>query len=275
MKKAKRAVNYLLYIAQDKTAYNYKSKCTFKFKVNFVTLTLPSRQQHSDTMITNTLLNQFLVEAKSKWHLNNYVWKAERQMNGNIHFHILCDCFIPWMEARNCWNRICNKLGYVDEYEKINHKRNPNSTDIHSVKNVKNVAAYVTKYMTKSHTSVKYTVNKNTHAQLYPALYTPNSLSNNTKLYLKSCSELGRLWSCSYSLTHLTGAVIEVDEAIALELKRLKALKNTHVINKQYFTGIYYKQQLLNKTSFPLLTKLLDSYIHEKFNDPPSTLIIN
>jgi hypothetical protein len=274
-KKAKRAINYLLYLAREKTAYNYKTKSTFKFKINFLTLTLPSRQQHDDTTIKNILLNQFLLEAKIRWNLSHYVWKAERQKNGNIHFHILCDCFIPWMEARNVWNRICNKLGYVDEYEKINHKKNPNSTDIHSIKNVKNVAAYVTKYMIKNDKLHNFKVKRSLHAQQYPELYIPNKLSLDTKIYLRSLSKIGRIWSCSYALTKIKGGIAEVNSEIEAELIRLKKCKDSKVIDRDYFTGIYYNQKNLTPSSFPILSGILESYIRDKFGSSSSSLILN
>ena len=274
-KKTKRAINYLLYLAKEKIAYNYKTKSTFKFKVNFITLTLPSRQMHDDNIIKKELLNHFLIEAKKRWGLGHYVWKAERQQNGNIHFHILSDCFIPWQEARNAWNRICNKLHYVDEYEKINHKRNPNSTDIHSLKNIKNVAQYITKYMIKKHSSHALKVKRKLFPQQYPILYKPNQISSNVKNYLRSQSTIGRLWACSYDLSNIKGAVSEISEDIEYELKELKRLKSTYTIDKDYFTGIFYKQQQLQELYFPILTKLLNDYVSIHFEPNPTTTILN
>ena len=274
-KKVKRAINYLLYLSREKTAYNHKTKSTFKFKLNFITLTLPSRQQHDDNTIKSVLLNQFLIEAKAKWNLTRYVWKAERQKNGNIHFHILSDCFIPWQEGRNVWNRICNKLHYVDEYTLTHNKKNPNSTDIHSIKKVANIAAYVTKYMLKKHKSDIHKVKKTLYPQLYPALYQPNKISLNTKNFLRSQSNIGRMWSCSYELSNIKGGVTDVSDEIDFELKELKRLKDTNTIEKDYFTGIYYKQQQLQSLHFPILSSLLESYIRDKFGSSPSTLILN
>lgn len=110
------AVDWLLYFADNKKSFCNKKGKLYKFKTTFITLTLSSAQIHSDNEIKSQLLNQFLIEAKKKWHISNYIWRAESQHNGNIHFHILCDKFVPWFELRQLWNRIQNKLGYVDRY---------------------------------------------------------------------------------------------------------------------------------------------------------------
>lgn len=110
------AVDWLLYLADEKKSFCNKKGSLFKFKATFITLTLSSEQIHSDNEIKASLLNQFLIEAKKKWHISNYIWRAESQHNGNIHFHILCDKFVPWAELRYLWNRIQNKLGYTDRY---------------------------------------------------------------------------------------------------------------------------------------------------------------
>ena len=70
-RKAERAIKYMLFGTNVKKAYNNKYKSTFEFKVNFITLTLSSRQQHSTIELKEKLLNQFLVEARK-----NGRWKT-------------------------------------------------------------------------------------------------------------------------------------------------------------------------------------------------------
>lgn len=40
----------------------------------------------------------------------------EFQGNGNLHYHIVTDTYIDYFLAQKIWNRIINKLGYVDVY---------------------------------------------------------------------------------------------------------------------------------------------------------------
>jgi hypothetical protein len=195
----KEKVDYLMYLTDNKeiqgkqiiakhqnlTTQYQKSKVyqnPVRYKLTFITLTLPSKQVHSDNEIKSKCLNQFLIELKKNYGVSRYIWKAEKQENNNIHFHIIADKYIKWKEIRECWNRIINKLGYVDRYESNmrefykngfrlsthskdkrtenqqkkafqtlvdNNYRNPNSTDIHALYKVKNIQAYISKYLAK------------------------------------------------------------------------------------------------------------------------------
>ncbi|WP_406631599.1 hypothetical protein RAO04_05210 [Ornithobacterium rhinotracheale] len=113
--------------------------------------------------------------------MKNYLWKAETQKNGNIHFHVLIDTQIPRGDIQRIWNQYINKYGYVDRYsEKMNrltakeymakysknyksekdcilaYQRNkkmgwsnPPSTKIETPKSKRNIVAYVVKYLLK------------------------------------------------------------------------------------------------------------------------------
>jgi len=148
----KLAIDWLLILADNKSFGRPKNGKFYNFKVNFVTLTLSSKQIHSDNEIKSKLLNHFLVVAKQKWGVRNYVWRAEPQKRGAIHFHILTDKFIPWSELRSTWNKIQEKLGYVSRFHMKHLHKNPNSTDVHSIKKVKNLASYLSKYCAKENT---------------------------------------------------------------------------------------------------------------------------
>ena len=82
----------------------------------FITLTLPSRQIHSDAEITKTILGKFLDRARKLNLLKNYVWRAEKQKNGNIHYHILTDTFANFSLFRRLWYLACRELGYMERY---------------------------------------------------------------------------------------------------------------------------------------------------------------
>lgn len=164
---------------QQKKKRGEKGKRTLKF----ITLTLASAQQHNDLAIKQILLNQFLQELRQDFGLKNYIWKAEKQKNGNIHFHIIVDLYIHWSIIREKWNRIQEKLGYVRRFreaikvggfdyylgrsrsynphisfekvlerwekgEKMNWVQPP-GTEIRNVEKVRNLRAYFSKYFSK------------------------------------------------------------------------------------------------------------------------------
>lgn len=102
---------------------NIKNFCL----VTFATFTLPSKQKHTDTEITHECINPLLQYLRKYYNLKYFVWKKELQENGNLHFHIVLDCFVDYYQLRTTWNRLINKgkvrgiaepFNYVDEYRK-------------------------------------------------------------------------------------------------------------------------------------------------------------
>ena len=132
-------IDWMVLLSKEKTTLNHQLKSFYKWKLNFITLTLPSKQRHSDKVIKSELLNDFLVQLKRKFNIKYYFWRAESQSNGNIHFHIITDKFIPWQWCRDKWNHVVNKLDYVKQFEQKHKHNTPNSTDIHSLQNIKNI----------------------------------------------------------------------------------------------------------------------------------------
>lgn len=183
-KKLTRSIQLITAIAQEKEAINFKTTKTFKFKLNFITLTLPSAQKEIPDKTIKNCLNLWIKRQVRKNQLRSYVWRAERQANGNIHFHIITDCYIHYEKIRSDWNSCLAKTGLVQSYtakhehltlkeylkmypenekvtramrvESYNKGRatlwtQPNSTDVHAIIKVKNLTAYFVKYMSKSH----------------------------------------------------------------------------------------------------------------------------
>lgn len=180
--KIRKAINLLLYLSPKQKIGIVEAKKDFTYQITFTTLTLPSKQIHSDSEITRKCLHDFLNLLRKNYGLLHYVWKAEKQKNGNIHYHLTTNIFIHWKDLREMWNLCVEKLGYITRYSenmKEFHKcgfnvrtekldtwshleqksayeygqktnwQNPNSTDIHSVINIKDLAAYVSEYFTK------------------------------------------------------------------------------------------------------------------------------
>jgi hypothetical protein len=150
-KRLKRSISLLVASAKEKEATNFKSGKLFKFRVNFLTFTLPAEQGTVDDKTIKHCLDNWIKRAKRKHHLNSYVWRAERQANGNIHFHMITDCYIHYESIRNDWNSCLRPTGLIQKfYEKHGHE-NPNSTDVHAVWKINNLTQYFVKYMSKKH----------------------------------------------------------------------------------------------------------------------------
>lgn len=178
------AINWLVASAKTKHVFDKNSGKRYNFKVNFVTLTLPTTDHGiSDHYFKAVLLHNFINTCRYSFGLKNFVWKVECQENGNIHAHFTTDCFIHWKDLRRVWNRILEKHGILHHYREKHRKMSrfdyvtmysngtqlgmekslnaykkgvdsdwsdPNTTDVHAVYKVGDIAAYLAKYMGKS-----------------------------------------------------------------------------------------------------------------------------
>lgn len=151
IKRLKKAVNWLVMASNRKSAFAAVDKNRFAFKINFVTLTIPPQENGIvDEKTFKELLNTWLTYHRKYSKLNNYVWKLEYHKDGRLHIHITTDCFIHHVLVRKSWNLILKRAGLLKlHFEKFN-TYNPNSTDVHAVKKVKKLAAYISKYMAKN-----------------------------------------------------------------------------------------------------------------------------
>jgi len=265
-RKVSRAVDYLLFIADDKHLPDTAHGKGYSFKLAFITLTLPSTQIHPDKEIKEQCLNQLLVELRHRYKVRHYVWRAEKQANSNIHFHLLVDKFIPWSELRDRWNRICNKLGYVDRYRdqmkqfhqsgfkvrndllktwnyknqvkawregKKNDWHNPNSTDIHSLYRIHHVKSYILKYCTKDE---------------------------------KNEIPSGRMWSCNEELSSIKGAQIIQDTGLTDEIITIQKCYPDKLYSHDHCTIMFVDIHTLYDLKCYRLFRHFTDYLSTTFN---------
>lgn len=243
-RKLNKAIDYLLITSTEKKQLERLSGKMVCFKIAFVTITLPSEQIHPDSVIISKCFNQLLTELRTCHNVKKYVWRAERQKNGNIHFHILTDAFIPYYELRNRWNRIINKLGYVDRFKEKNGNKQPNSTDIHSTRKIGNLKKYLAKYMSKEGIQT----------------------TGNETEYAGQKWQSGSIWNCSTNLSNIKGCDLIVDSEIEAEFKKVIDKSNCHKFEGDYFKVFYIDAVLLTKYGSELLFKYFSDYLISQFN---------
>ncbi|MCT3809447.1 hypothetical protein HZP70_11670, partial [Elizabethkingia anophelis] len=123
--------------------------------ITLATLTITKEQKHTDKEFNQVLrkfldhikkVDSYLINPTTRMKTNikaprvrQFFWRAEVQSNGNIHYHILFDAFVNKNTLKRVWNGYLQKMGYPPAY---------NSTRIESLRNVKDVVAYVCKYLT-------------------------------------------------------------------------------------------------------------------------------
>lgn len=75
-------------------------------KPSFCTLTIPSQNNKSDYNIKQKCLKRFLNNIIQRTDIKFYIWKAEAQLRGEIHFHIAFDKYIHQERAKRNWYKI-------------------------------------------------------------------------------------------------------------------------------------------------------------------------
>jgi hypothetical protein len=276
------AISWLTHLAKWCDVQDLKLKKKFRFKINFITLTLPSPQvkcivlpcgfevpfknykdvwpavnigfgkvkfHMTDKQIKSDFLDQFLTEIRKKYHVKHYVWRAEAQANGNIHFHITLNKFIYCQELRTLWNRILDKSDFIqryhDKFSKLDFENycliadpghnkaykklqksyeygiltnwnNPNTTDVHSVKNIRNIEAYLSEYFSKKDTSRRLIE--------------------------------GYLWRLSESLSKLKHAHVLIDTGLSAELNYFQTVFKDNFRFYKYASILYQNMQCLFET---------------------------
>lgn len=164
------SINWLVASAQPKRVWSKAQNKAFFFKVNFITLTIPPQAGVLvNEKIFQECLASFLAYSRKYFYLANYIWKMECHKDNRLHLHLTTDTFIHHSRLRACWNRILEKRGLLDEHIARFGHASPNSTDVHSVREVRNLSGYLCKYMSKS----------------------PRLVEGYT----------GRIWGCSYSIS--------------------------------------------------------------------------
>jgi hypothetical protein len=266
------------------------------FQPTFVTLTLPTEQKHTDKELHQKALNQFTTQIGRSHKVKNYVWRAERQKNGNLHYHIIIDKYISHRLVRLYWNRIISHLGYIETYKNSQeefHKEgfrvrnellqkwpeekqrkayeeglktnweNPNSSDIHGLKNIQSVSDYVTKYMSKSDEMDKLQKLEKAAGQMSPEQFKKEKeiiLQN-----LKSEKINARVWGCSEDLknghtkegrqTGIKDPKIIVDYETSLFIEAVEKDETSRVITDENFKVIYCKNLALYLKHFKRISK--------------------
>jgi len=130
------------------------------------------------------------------------------------------DCYIDLTDARNIWNRLQAKLGFIREFAQKFQHHDPNSTDIKPVKDQDSMNAYMLKYMMKPIDKVD---------QL-------NINSGEEK------RDTGKVWDCSLPLKtkNLTGDFLETYESEFLD--QLEERNILRSVNTDYAKVYFYEK---------------------------------
>lgn len=207
-KKIKNIINTWITAYMVKYKNENKSHLNVNNDIKFITLTLSQKQFTNDKEIKRNMLNNFLQRLKKNHKMKNYLWISETQKNGNLHFHIITDIYISHVQLRKYWNSIQQKHGYTQNYYKKYKNHNPNSTDIHALKKIKNIVAYLTKETTKGQQSRKMD---------------------------------GKIWSCNKELLNLKSFEVVADSTLIDVVDNILKQKHSKVYKDNFFSVIFFE----------------------------------
>jgi len=203
-------------------------------KLVFMTLTLSDEQKHDDNWIKRKLLNSFLIKMKTDYKVNYYLWRAEKQQNGRIHFHVILDHFIDKKDIQLEWNKIQRKHGYTENYENRFGKTEPPSTHIREVTTEEQMIEYAIKYTSKK-----------------------KKKENETDLKV-----IGRIWGCSDELRRLkVFSKPQDDKVIEHVLNDMKLNRFKHYETDFFGVIIVDTKKYLNDIAPWILREINDYYI--------------
>lgn len=200
-RRIRRSVDRLLQLSEVQKIYNPVIKTIQKFRLNFITLTVASTDKnYSAREMYDLCFKPFLRWLRETKKSQFYIWKAELQKRGQIHYHVISNRFIMHDEIKAKWNELQYKAGILEGFfDKFKHY-NPPSTDVHAVYKVKDLSAYFSKYLSK--------ISKDDDG---------NTIDETT----------GKIWDCSRALKsfkHFTAPV-----SIEMDTKLKEAVKNKFV----------------------------------------------
>lgn len=183
-KRIKKAVDILCQVSPPIRIFNPVTQATEMHTLSFITLTIPGKEKRLTAKEGyDLLLSKWLRKMRSSYGLKSYIWKAEFQKNGQLHYHITTNSWIHYKDIRNEWNTILQVGGMLSEWKKVKPDTMPNSTDVHKVYKVKNIQAYLAKYLAKDDPLHKtkgkiWDCSLNIKKAKFFAIQVPNDLEN-------------------------------------------------------------------------------------------------
>lgn len=218
-----------------------------KRKLVMITLTLSRPQFESDEDVKRNLLNKFLTYLRRSHPHTLYLWKAEKQKNGNLHFHIIADNYISKEWVRLSWNSLQEK--YFDYFFEDKSDRDSlwPSTQVEAIRDISKGASYLIDYITKEEDKIIVD---------------------------------GRLWSCSRELTSLNS--LSFITSTSQIIKILGGIDNEGALidPSGFFAFVFFKKRFTHAefvSKFSHLAQfstadVFDDYVNALMSQAPTLL---
>lgn len=149
-KRMQRAITLMSQATKPKWITNEVSGRQQLHRFSFVTLTVANNTR----MLTPRegyplLLKPFLRWLRETIGVKLYLWRAEPQKRGQLHYHLVIPDFIHYQKIRNKWNEIQRDAGLLTEWFAKHGNYKPNGTEIRETRSVRNMTSYIQKEFLK------------------------------------------------------------------------------------------------------------------------------
>lgn len=259
-KRLAKAIDLLVQSAKLQTFYHPILDKMINHRLSFITLTVANSTNITARDAYNELLTHFLQWFRRTMKVTTYVWKAEVQERGQIHYHITTPSYIEWQKIKDKWNTLQQSAGLLTNYYNEHHHYSPNSTDIHEVKHIKNLAGYLIKEFCKS------LQNPYEHMMKQPdAALKDKGITEDEHRLIKACieeklKEYGKLWDCSLNLKKFKRFTVSESNETFRIIKEMTAKKKITPIQLEQCT-IYE----LPKNDFTQILSIMQIQEYDKF----------
>jgi hypothetical protein len=233
-KRLARAVTIMTQAIRPAWRHNPVSKRMEFHRFSFITLTVSNSDNITARQGYDLLLSHFLdwmtrTAAKEDPTAKTYIWKAELQVRGQLHYHITTPAWIHYKEIRAKWNDLQRKAGLLDDYAKQHGHFDPNSTDIHNTRSVKNADRYMIKELGKTISAAQLQAIAEVNAMVARGEIPEEMAAEKVKeIQAEKVRTLGRIWGCSEDLAgvnYFTTIVTRDHEYQIAEWERLGMIR--------------------------------------------------
>ena len=201
---------------------------------SFCTVTLPVKQFHSDKDLKQKLLNPFLKALQRDQGLTNYLWRAEPQGNGNLHFHIFMDRFIEYGVIGSYWSWHLEHLGYITAYAEQSGSFFPPATQIIKVPRDGQLREYIAKYLSKANNRRRSILPSENGKVTRISYWSEREKPDGSIEEYEVRPIQGRVWGCSDLLRELKPFNVAISDRIGSFVNWVKDTTGTYSEVKEF-----------------------------------------
>lgn len=174
----------------------------FYHQFSFITLTVSSPKNITARQGYDLLLAPMLDWLRKTKNVKTYIWKAELQKRGQLHYHITSPALIHYKEIRDKWNYLQREAGLLDEYAQEHGHYDAPSTDIAETRQVRNIDRYLIKELSKSLSAIQVAAIKEAREKVKAGGLTAQEAQEEIqRIAAEKIRTVGKIWDCSTDLS--------------------------------------------------------------------------